>query len=264
MKLAEKNKEVFRKMNGYVAAIAGEYRKFFKEVKENRSASMGADEKWTGQVRNLNSIVKKFEGGMLRAAERYLPMAAEIGRGYVESRLSLKESGKVRLVEQAHFDDFMQEQIDWNRSYVEDLGPALSGKIKEKALLPKFGSEEEFNAAIDDAVASMEARVGMYAGAFWTVEERAVQFAGKSENPDVAFVGVDDDKVCEGCRAGIDGNPWKMSDVPIPGEQDCVGNCRHAIQVQGDEALTESDIQLMRDSENQRFSLLKESAAAEV
>ena len=261
-KLAEKNKEVFRKMNGYAKSIGGEYRKFYKEVKESASASMGGDEKYSGQIKNLNTIAKKFENGMLRAAERYLPQAADLGRGYVESRLAIKENGIVkRLVEEAYYDDFIQEQIDWNRKYVEELAPALVSKIKEKALLnKKFDSENDFLAEVEDAVVSMESRVGMYAGAFWTVEERAVQFVGQSENPPVAFVGVDDDKVCEGCQAGLSGNPnWTMSDVPIPGEQDCLGNCRHAIQIQGDEALTESDIDLMRESENTRFSLLSET-----
>lgn len=266
-KLAEKNKEVFRKMNGYAKAIGGEYRKFFKEVKESASASMGADEKYSGQVKNLSMAAKKFENGMLRAADRYLPQAADLGRSYVESRLAIKENGiVVKLVEQAYYEDFIQEQIDLNRKYVEELTPAIVAKIKEKALQnKKFDSEKDFFAEIEDAVTSMESRVGMYAGAFWTVEERAVQFVGKNENPPVAFVGVDDDKVCEGCRYGLDGNPsWTMSDVPIPGEQDCIGNCRHAIQIQGDEALTESDIDLMRESENTRFSLLSESVEAAV
>ncbi len=136
--------------------------------------------------------------------------------------------------------------------------------IKKKVFEQKFDSEDEFNAAVNEAVTSMESRVGMYAGAFWTIEERAVQFAGEKENPDVAFVGVDDDKVCEGCRGGLDGNPWKMSEVPVPGDQDCLGNCRHAIQVQGDQALTESDIDLMRESEQSRFSLLSETVEAAV
>ena len=263
-KLAEKNKEVFRKMNGYLKAIAGEYRKFAKEVKEASWTSVGADGKWSGNVKNASTIVKKFETGMLRAAERYLPMAADLGRGYVESRLAIKEGKTIRLVEQEHFDDFLQEQIDWNRGYVEELAPAIVAKLKEKVIAKKFDLEQEFNDAVNDVVASMEARVGMYAGAFWTVEERAVQFVGKKENPDVAFVGVDDDKVCEGCAAGLQGNPWRMADVPIPGEQDCLGNCRHAIQIQGDEPLTESDIDLMRESENERFSLLTETIEAAV
>lgn len=263
-KLAEKNKEVFRKMNGYLKAIAGEYRKFAKEVKEASWSSVGADEKWAGNVKNLSTVVQKFETGMLRVAERYLPMAADLGRGYVESRLAIKEGRTIKLVEQEHFDDFLQEQIDWNRGYVEELGPAIVSKFKEKLLKKKFNVEQEFNDAINDILVSMEPRVGMYAGAFWTVEERAVQFTGKSENPDVAFVGVDDDKVCEGCASGLQGNPWRMADVPIPGEQDCLGNCRHAIQIQGDAPLTESDIDLMRESENERFSLLTETVEAEL
>ncbi len=99
--LADKNKEVFRKMNGYAKQIGSEYRKFFKEVKAASVASMGSDEKWSGHVNSLSVIAKKFESGMLRAADRYLPMAADLGRGYVESRLAVLKEGKtVRLVEQ--------------------------------------------------------------------------------------------------------------------------------------------------------------------
>lgn len=264
-RLAEKNKEVFRKMNGYLKGIASEYRSMVDEVKENASVALGADEKWSGKIGNLDGIVSRFEKGMLRLAERYFPIAAELGKDYVESRLSIKEGKTVRLMEREDIDDFVDEQIEWNRRYVEDLGPAISSRFREKVSAKKFETKEAFYAAIDDAATAMQSRVGMYAGAFWTVEERAVQRAGRAENPEVNFIGVDDKDVCDGCREGLAGNPWKMQSVPVPGEQDCLGNCRHAIQLADDDPLQESDIQLMRDAEEEArrgFVLLTETQHA--
>ena len=113
-----------------------------------------------------------------------------------------------------------------------------------------YASKGAAEDALVDAINSYEKRIGSYGGFFWTVEERAVKETGKAAgDTEVIFVGVDDDANCDGCQQGLDGNPWTMDSVPIPGEQECLSSCRHAIQVAGDEDLTESDKQILRDEE---------------
>lgn len=264
-KLAEKNRQVFRQMNAYLREIARVYNIFARGVRDGVKANVGADGKWSGVVHGLEGAAARFEDGMIAAADRFFPKAAMLGASYAEARVAVKEAREAKLVGRGQIEDFLDEQFDWNRGFVEELAPALTETIRRKIRGQKFDTREEFDAAIEAAIKAPESRVGMYAGAFWTVEERAVKKFSEGSGVKANFVGVDDDKVCEGCRVAIDGSPWPIESAPVPGEQDCLGNCRHALQLEGDDALQESDIALMRESEAAArggFSLLTDAQEA--
>lgn len=266
-KLAEKNRQVFRQMNAYLREIARAYNNFARTVREGATASVGAHGKWTGLVRGIEGAGARFEDAMLMAAERFLPKGAMLGASYAEARVAVKEARPAKLIGRGSLDDFVDEQLDWNRGFVEDLTPAITEGIRKKVAGKRYDTEREFSDAVDEALIGYESRVGMYAGAFWTVEERAVKEFSKGSGAKANFVGVDDSKVCDGCREAIDGSPWPVDEAPVPGEQDCLGNCRHALQLEGDEALEESDIELMRESERaarEGFSLLTDAQEAVV
>ena len=239
LKLADKNKVVLSKMNEYIKEIGVEYRKM-------KSAIRGAAKaKETGvKIKGLRSKLNTFKEKMDKLARKNFPVATEIGAQYVSSRIDITE-----VKEAFKADKFTEEQIRQNAEYLEGLADDMYTKL---SLLSEatYKTAEMADEALVDAINSYEKRIGSYAGFFWTVEERAVQEAGKaSPDTEAIFVGVEDDDNCPGCAAGIAGNPWKMSDIPIPGEQECMTNCRHAIQISGDEELTESDRQLLRDEE---------------
>lgn len=55
----------------------------------------------------------------------------------------------------------------------------------------------------------------------------------------VDFAGADDSATCKGCERAMNGSPYRLDaeGTPIPGMQDCFGNCRHAlIMMDADEA----------------------------
>jgi len=130
----------------------------------------------------------------------------------------------------------------------ESLAPDIKKKIKDLYGY-SFNSEVEANQNILDGLTSFESRVASYANAFWTIEEKAVKEIGSAYDVEVNFIGVQDNDNCPGCADAINGNPYKIDEAPQPGDQDCLGNCRHALQIVGDEALTESDINILRESE---------------
>jgi hypothetical protein len=217
-----------------------------------------SNEKWKIKEIAVEKSAKILEDGMLKLAGRYIPEAVAFGESYVKSR-ALKEG---RITE-ALGHSFVKGQMDWNEGYVtESLGPDVRRKLT--ALMgEEFESEAAAKKAVREASQAFAKRVGSYAGAFWTVEERAVkQAAREAGGMEANFVGVEDSKNCPGCEAAIAGNPWTAETVPTPGDQECLGECRHAIQLVGDEALSESDIKLLKDAEadaKRGFLLFEES-----
>jgi hypothetical protein len=53
------------------------------------------------------------------------------------------------------------------------------------------------------------------------------------------FAGPDDSDTCDepngGCDEAVDGNPYDIDEVPQPGDFACMGNCRHIVQLIGDD-----------------------------
>lgn len=263
-RLADKNKEVIRKMNAYLKDIAGSYQSLYESMKADLSFARTSSGKLSVYVNKLRGHLKEFQKAMVAHAGTYYPQAVSIAESYVKSRLGIKESRAVRLLE-TRLDEFLDRQISWNSEFVKSsLLPALLEKFEE-FVRKSYDSEDEGQREFDEIVKSMENRVGKYASSFWTVEERAVKEAAKGSANKANFIGVQDEANCEGCAEAIDGNPWNVDEVPTPGEQDCLTNCRHAIQLVGDDDLTESDIQILKDAEDEArkgFKLLKETAYA--
>lgn len=250
VRMADKNKAVLTEMGRYLKSIAREYRAFDKAVKENRTTTHGAEGKYAPTVRNVDDLLKNLKEGMVKAGNEYLPKAVELGRKYAESHVTLSESVSIQLREKK-LSDFTEQQLRWNRHYVEtSLIPAIKKKLFDIQYVYADSQAEAFS-TISETVASFETRVASYAAAFWTVEERTVKLVASQEGQMCNFIGASDDKLCEDCAAAFEGNPWPVSEVPVPGEQQCLGACRHAIQILGDEQLSEADINLLKESEKQ-------------
>ena len=252
VRLADKNKKSLSKMNAYLKEIAGAYRKFNQAVKDGASAkkdSTGENGKYRLELLTLDEACQALQKDMLALGEKFLPEAVQIGREYAESRAPKRESARVR--EAKKDDAWTREQVAWNRHYVESsLVPAVKLKLY-KAQFEDVDTEAAAIAKAAESVASFQARVASYASAFWTVQERTVREEASKDGGMANFVGVDDETNCPECQAAIEGNPWPADEVPIPGEQQCLGNCRHAIQIVGDDELTESDVKALKESEEQ-------------
>lgn len=257
LKLADKNKKVLGQIRSYVKEIGASYKQFAGRAQRAAKVSSVIRESRTMYKLSMSSVKPATEAlgaQMKRLGKQYIPKAVATGVRYVKSHGKLlKEAAK-----DFNQDDFSNEQIDQNNGYIDDsLVPALNDNF-DSLDGTEYASEEAANAAVSDAVASFETRVGSYASALWTASEAAVQ-ASADPTTMVNFVGADDGNTCEGCGSAMDGNPWPIDEAPQPGDQDCLGNCRHALQIEGDEALTEDDktvLKTAQDAAKKGFTLL--------
>ena len=242
VKLADKNQVVLVQMNQYIREIGIVYRKMKSAIRGSASVKESGV-----KIKGLRSKLNTFKEKMNILAEKNFPVATEIGKDYIAKHIDITEvKEQLETVEKA----FVAGQVKQNLGYLDGLTDDMFKKLdalSEATFISKTSAE----AALVASINSFEKRIGSYGGFYWTVEERAVQTIGESKAAEskVVFVGVDDAKNCPGCTAALEGNPWTMKTVPIPGEQDCLTACRHAIQVEGDEDLTEADVQLLRDEE---------------
>lgn len=234
----KKRNFVLQKMNGYRKVISGHFKTLLSEVKENAKAS-GHTGRVVGHVPGFYESLNKFVEGIREAAKEYYPIAITIGEKYMQSVLKdLKPHIKIEetLYEaRGRAKTVLHERLQWNDNYLMDsLEPAMIMKF-EKTIRDSYDTEDDFREALTKAVTSFEGRVEQYVGAFWTVEQNAVKEAGQGTGVMVNFVGPDDGHTCEGCDDAVNGNPYPINEAPIPGEQECLGRCRHALQVVTDD-----------------------------
>ena len=241
-KLADKNRAVLGEMSKYLKEISRNYRSFNSSLKSG-SDVLESGGKWRVRVARAREHVRDFISDMDESAGAWFPKAAKLGKSYAASH------GATAVREAVEDEDFIDAQLAWNRYYLESsLTPYVRKKLRELEL-EEFETEELAKKAVTRTVTTMESRVAMYATAFWTVEEKAVKESSRGSGLKANFVGVDDGDNCPGCQSAIDGNPWVAESVPSPGEQDCLGNCRHAIQFVTDEDLTSAEVLELAESE---------------
>lgn len=231
-RLDRKSNFMHQKINGYRKALAGHYRRLQKEIREGiRTDSKQG--RTTGIVNGFDKALKNFSDSMRASAKAYFPTAIQVGEKFMQAEL--REVGVTvedTLYEaNGRADVILEEKLSWNEDYLlNSFVPAIRKKV-EAAIKSPYETEEEFREAIAKAVGSFEGRVEMYVGALWHVEEAAVKEAGRGTGVLVNFAGFDDDENCPGCDEAMAQNPWPIDDAPIPGEQQCLGNCRHALQI---------------------------------
>lgn len=246
LKLAEKNKTVLSKLNGYKKELAFAFNQLVEGLKNDMTVHTTGGENIIAKLSNRDSHIQKFQSRMLEAARKYYPQVVGIAEKYVRGKTDLKES--IRVFE-SRMNQFLDDQIQWNESYVKNsLIPAIRKKVNliESESYP---TEMAARAKMTDLTSMLESRVGKYVGALWTVDQRAVKEAAKGSGQKVNFIGVDDETTCEDCKSALEGGPYAVESAPVPGEQTCMTNCRHALQLIDDEPLTESDIELLREAE---------------
>lgn len=228
-RLARKNNFTEQRMNGYRKALSFVYNSFLKEVEKGIKVSHSDQYGTTGIVEGLDEMVARFSAKMKGAARRFFPIAVDIGEKFM--RAELKERNfKVREA-QGSSNDILDQALEWNDSFIEEsLSVHVANKIRESVRNP-YSSEDEFRGAVRKAASSFEHRIEQYVGAFWTVEEMAVREAGSGYGLMVDFVGPADEHNCSGCENAVNNSPWLMEEAPIPGQQDCLGRCRHALQI---------------------------------
>lgn len=229
-RLASKNDHVLQRMNGYRKALAGHYRQFQARIKQSLQTD-GTEGKIVGNIKDLDSHLKKLSQGMQNAAKIYFPIAIDIGKKFLQSHLKeaqIKES----IFEAKRKDiDLLTEKLTWNKEFIEDsLIPDIEKNLVG-TMRRSYPLEAEFKTMVGAATAKFEGRIEQYAGAFWTIEEAAVKKAGKGTGIKVNWVGSDDGGTCDGCANAFSGNPYLIDDAPEPGSFECNGRCRHALQI---------------------------------
>lgn len=234
-RLARKNNYLTQRLNGYRKSLAGHFRTFQKSVKESSKVAGSAD-KYVGNVKDLGKHIKKLGDGMKLAAKTYFPEAVKIGEKYIQSHL-ISKGTKIQetLYEKAgSAGKVLQNALDSNSSYIDtSFLPDINTKVSN-AVKTQYDTSDAFTVAVAEAVNSFESRMEMYVGNLWTVEEQAVKEAGRGTGTKVNFVGPDDDANCAGCADAVEGGPYDIDDAPQPGEQECLGRCRHALQIVDD------------------------------
>lgn len=231
-RLARKNNYVTQRMNAYRKSLQSHFTRFQNDIKRHTHAS-GDNGKVVGNIDGVDHLVKKFADGMKASARTYFPEAVNIGEKYLQSHLKDKKINihETLFVTRSKAAEVLKDRIEWNDKYVDDsLTPDMIEGISATMKVP-YDEAGDFRQAVADKVNSFASRVDQYVGAFWTVEEAAVKAAGEGTGLMVNFVGEDDGHTCQGCSDALDGNPWSIDDAPQPGEQDCLGNCRHALQI---------------------------------
>lgn len=225
---------VIQQMNGYRKQLRGHLKTLTESARKAGKVHQVRD-KFTFHVPSYSEMVTRFTDGMQESAQKYFPIAVQIGEKHMQSMLKIVKPSfrpQESLYEaQGKATSILRNRLQWNQTYLtENFHDALLTSM-DKAARDVYLSEEAAWLALNEAVTKFEPRVEQYVGAFWTTEEEAVKEAGRGSGVMVNFIGPDDEENCDGCQEGIEGNPWKIEDAPIPGEQDCLGRCRHALQI---------------------------------
>lgn len=228
VRFARKNNYVLQRMNGYQKSLAGNFMEFKKRVKESIKTA-GAAGNIVGNVGRLQEHLFRLQEGMFRSAKTYFPIAVDIGKKYLQAHI--KNVQETLFEANGKEKSLLNEKLQWNEEFVAgSLVPDIEQKIQEALRMP-YETEEKFAKAIEDAVNSFDSRIEQYTGAFWTVEEAAVKEAGIGTGVMVEFGGADDAGTCDDCQRAMDGGPYLIDEAPVPGELQCNGRCRHALQV---------------------------------
>lgn len=231
-RLSRKNNFLLQKMNGYKKVLNSYFEKMHKEIKNSTKVTESGGLA-VGNIENLDRIVEKFGEGMKSAAKSYFPIAVQIGEKYTQSHLREKKIKVEETLYEARgiASKVLKNRLAWNSKYIdESLIPDMINGITE-VMKSSYNSEEDFKESINEKVLAYVSRVEQYVGALWTVEEDAMKEAGRNTGLMVNFAGEEDGDNCEGCQQAIVGNPWLIDEAPLPGEQNCFGRCRHALQI---------------------------------
>lgn len=231
---SKKESFMLQKMNGYRNMIAGHFKRFLESVRKDVKVS-SYNKNFVGHVPNFNEHLNKFTEGMRDSAKIYFPLAVQVGAKYMQSVLKDVQPS-INISETLYeangrADKILSERLQWNDNFIAtSLQPAMLTAF-EKVIRDPYLSEAAFIKAVTESLKSFESRIEHYVGAFWTTEEQAVKEAGIGTGVLVNFVGPDDTQTCEGCNHAVNGSPWPIEEAPLPGEQECLGRCRHALQV---------------------------------
>jgi len=237
------------RLNAFKKAIGKNFNKLRSDINKNLMIN-GINGNIVGLVKDFDGILNKFALNMQESAKIYFPEAIDIGTKYMQSILKEKgikieetifEKNKDREdIEETIFTlneiegrgkTLLEKSLNWNEEHLKNsLIPDIKKKVNSSFVIPAE-TAAALRAAVNESIDSFEGRISLYVGAFWTVEENAVKEAGRDTNIMANFAGAEDEDNCAGCRAALNGNPWNINDIPVPGELDCLGNCRHAIQV---------------------------------
>lgn len=231
-RLIRKNNVLLQKMNTYRKALSGNFRALQSDIRNATKVSSN-NGTTVGIVEHMDILVAKFGESMKQTARGFFPIAVDLGQTYAQKELSELGVDVPKTIYEANgrADDVLKERIAWNDSYIdESLIPAIQEAIHGE-MVKSYNSETEFKTAVNQSVKKFDSRVSQYVGAFWTVEEHAVREAATGTGVSVNFVGADDKENCSGCDNAMAGNPWLIDEAPLPGEQQCLGNCRHALQI---------------------------------
>ena len=193
-KLVKKNNHTLARLNGYTKALATHYKRFEESIANSTKVS-GTDDMKIGNVTGLDGHLKILATGMNNSAKIYYPIAIDIGKKYLLShtkQLKVKEAALPDAWEKT----LLAERLKWNKKYIEEsLIPDIHESITATMRMP-YADKAAFATAIDATTAKFESRVEQYAGAFWSVEEKAVKEAGAEQGLMANFVGASDDSTC--------------------------------------------------------------------
>ena len=181
----------------------------------------------------LDDFRREIEG----MVDDYFPRAAELGMRAADEIVR-----RARVLSPRAAEKFISEQIAAERTYIEGWMADVKAAVN-KALDGRYADEAEAIGAITGAFDSQAYRTGNYGAAIWRVahlgakEEMSAQVpaveedGGEVEAWFTAFPEADViETSCEGCIEAVAGNPYTPESCPVPGEFECLFNCRHYVE----------------------------------
>lgn len=213
----------------YGKELRGEYTRFVQNV--TNSAQMRETDKGVKiLVSGARTLVSQFTNTMQSQAEKFFPIAITAGRDFIEGYV---KAARVQEAQDDKQKKLLTSMLLWNKKFLEEsLKQDIIGKL-DFVTGKIYESRKSAQTRLADGLSTFSTRVDMYAGAAWTVSEKAVKEFGGEAGLIVHWIGADDGQTCAGCAGAFSGNPYRMSEAPEPGSFECLGRCRHGLQVVG-------------------------------
>lgn len=185
----------------------------------------------------IAAMIGDFRREVEGMVDDYFPRAAELG-----IRAADEIARRARALSPVAAAKFIEAEIGKEREHIASWMADIDARVK-RALAGEYASEEDAIEAVAAAFDSQSYRTASYASAVWRVShlglkrEMVAQAPGLREDGqevEAYFTAFPEADVipesCEGCIEAVAGNPYTPESCPVPGEFECMYNCRHYVE----------------------------------
>lgn len=185
----------------------------------------------------IAAMIGDFRREVEGMVDDYFPRAAELGMRAADEIVR-----RARALSPAAAARIIESEIGKEREHIASWMADIDAQVK-RALAGEYASEEEAIGAITAAFDSQSYRTANYGAAVWRMSHVGLKQEMVAHVPELK---EDDQEVeawftafpeadvietsCQGCIDAVAGNPYTPEDCPVPGEFECMFNCRHYVE----------------------------------